>query len=107
MNFCKISQNAAILKIINISKNCHGRFTANYPKFLSFKHMNSKKNVIQFYTHLFKDLKDLSRMLSWAHSKLDGKQIFDDVICDNWRTNMVIEFVAISKQPRNCSFKWY
>ena len=25
--------------------------------------MNSKKNVIQFYIHLFKDLKDLSRML--------------------------------------------
>ena len=28
-----------------------------------FKYMNSKKNVIKFYTHLFKDLKDLSRML--------------------------------------------
>ena len=26
--------------------------------------MNSKKNVMQFYTHLFKDLKDLSRMLT-------------------------------------------
>ena len=25
--------------------------------------MNSKKNVMQFYTQLFKDLKDLSRML--------------------------------------------
>ena len=34
-----------------------------------FKHMNSKKNVIQFYTHLFKDLKDLSRMLGCVRSK--------------------------------------
>ena len=35
MNICKNNQNAAILKIIKISENFHGRFTANYPKFLS------------------------------------------------------------------------
>ena len=34
MDFCKNYQNAAILKIIKILKNCHGRFTANYLKFL-------------------------------------------------------------------------
>ena len=27
--------NAAIFKLIMVSKDCHGRFTANYPKFLS------------------------------------------------------------------------
>ena len=30
----KNNQNDAILKRIKISKNCHGRFTANYLKFL-------------------------------------------------------------------------
>ena len=35
MNFCKNNENAAILKILKISKNCHGRITANYSKFLS------------------------------------------------------------------------
>ena len=35
MNFCEDYQNSAILKIIQISKSCHDRFTANYPKFLS------------------------------------------------------------------------
>ena len=34
MDFCKNDKNAAILKIIKISKNCHGRFTADYLKFL-------------------------------------------------------------------------
>ena len=35
MDFYKNSQNDAILKIIiKILKNCHGRFTANYLKFL-------------------------------------------------------------------------
>ena len=34
MDFYKNNQNAAILKIIKILKNCHGRFTANYLKFL-------------------------------------------------------------------------
>ena len=36
-------------------RNFQGRFTANYPKFL-FKPFNSTKNVIEFYTHLFKDM---------------------------------------------------
>ena len=35
MNFCKNSQNAAILKKVKTSRNCHGRFTANYQKFVS------------------------------------------------------------------------
>ena len=30
MNLSRNNQNAAILKTIKISKNCHGRFTANY-----------------------------------------------------------------------------
>ena len=34
MDFYKNNQNAVILKIIKILKNCHGRFTANYLKFL-------------------------------------------------------------------------
>ena len=34
MDFYKNNQNAAILKRIKILKNCHGRFTANYLKFL-------------------------------------------------------------------------
>ena len=61
MNFYKII-NAAILKLIKISKNCHGRFTANYKEFL-LSHSVHSKDVIQFYTRLFKDLKDLSCML--------------------------------------------
>ena len=43
MNFCKNNQNAAILETIKISKNCHGRFTANYPKFLSSTLIQRKK----------------------------------------------------------------
>ena len=35
MNCCKISQNATILKLIDVSKDFQDRFTANYPKFLS------------------------------------------------------------------------
>ena len=34
MDFYKNNQNAVILRIIKILKNCHGRFTANYLKFL-------------------------------------------------------------------------
>ena len=34
MDFYKNNQNDAILKRIKILKNCHGRFTANYLKFL-------------------------------------------------------------------------
>ena len=43
MNFYKNDQNAAILKRIKMPKNCHGRFTANYPN--SFE-------VIQFMEKL-------------------------------------------------------
>ena len=32
--FYKNNKNAAILKIIKISMNCHGKFTANYLKVL-------------------------------------------------------------------------
>ena len=35
MNLSKNNQNTVILKIIEISGNCHGRFTANYSKFLA------------------------------------------------------------------------
>ena len=34
MDFYKNNQNDAILKIMKILKNCQGRFTANYLKFL-------------------------------------------------------------------------
>ena len=34
MNFSRNNKNAAILKIIKKSRNCHSRFTANYSKFL-------------------------------------------------------------------------
>ena len=42
--------NAANLKLIKVSKSCHGKFTANYPKPQNF---DSKKNAIEFYTLLF------------------------------------------------------
>ena len=35
MNFSRNNPNTAILKIMKISRNCHGRFTANYSKFPS------------------------------------------------------------------------
>ena len=35
MNFSRNNQNATILKIIKISRNCHGRFTADYSNFLA------------------------------------------------------------------------
>ena len=35
MNISRNNQNATILKIIKISRNCHRRFTANYSKFLA------------------------------------------------------------------------
>ena len=34
MNLSRNSQNAAVLKIIKMSKNCLGRSTANHPRFL-------------------------------------------------------------------------
>ena len=59
MNYCKDNQNANILKLIRMSKHCHGQQITQ-----SF--FNSKKNVKQLYTCLFKDLKDLSPMLENA-----------------------------------------
>ena len=35
MNLSRNNQDTAILKIIKISRKCHGRFTANYSKFLA------------------------------------------------------------------------
>ena len=35
MNLYRNNPNGAILKLIKISEECHGRFTANYPKPLS------------------------------------------------------------------------
>ena len=49
--------NAAILILIKIPKNCHGRFTTNDPTF--HKHFNSKRSVTEFCTHLFKDLSSM------------------------------------------------
>ena len=40
MNFYKDNQNAAILKIMKISQNCHVVFTANLPN-VPFKSFNS------------------------------------------------------------------
>ena len=34
-------QNGATLQIIKILKSCHGKFTANFPKFLSFHSVHS------------------------------------------------------------------
>ena len=55
MNFRKNNQNAAILKIIKISKIA----TADLQQ-ITQSYFNSKKNLIQVYTHLFKDWKYLS-----------------------------------------------
>ena len=46
MNFYKNNQVAAILKLIKISKNCHSRFTVNYPKFFSSHSVHRKCNTI-------------------------------------------------------------
>ena len=66
MNFYKNNQNGAILKIMNILKNFYSRFKANYPKY----HCSHSilKNAIQFYSHLLKDLKDLSPILKSVRS---------------------------------------
>ena len=54
-----------------ISQNCLGRYSANYSKFLSSHSIQFKFNSIQFYTHLFKDLKDLSAtFLAWMDQYL-------------------------------------
>ena len=45
--------------MIKISKNCPGRFAANCPRFLP-------SHSVQFYTHLFKYLENLTPMLSKA-----------------------------------------
>ena len=42
MNFSRNNQNAATLKIIKISRNCHGRLTANYSKFLASHSIHSE-----------------------------------------------------------------
>ena len=60
--------NAASLKPIKKSKKFCGKFTPKHPQ-SPLKHFNSKKNVIELYTLLFKDL---SPMLSKV--KLLGKQ---------------------------------
>ena len=49
-NLYRNNQNAAILKLIKISENCHGRFTANYPKvFFSRTLMEVKCNRILLF----------------------------------------------------------
>ena len=42
----KNNQTATILKIIRISKSCHGRFTLNYPKFVSRHSFHRKCDTI-------------------------------------------------------------
>ena len=76
----------------NKSKCCHfenNQYIKKLPRQIysklpkvSFKHMNSKKNVIQFYTHLFfKDFKDLSRMLSFIKQPALCLQFIRSIIC--------------------------
>ena len=59
MNFYKSYQNATILKMMLILKNCHGRFTANYPKFLP-SHSIHRQIECNFTPTFFEDLKDLT-----------------------------------------------
>ena len=58
MDFYKNNQNDAILKIIKI-KELPRQIYGKLPK-VSLKSFNSWKNLIQFHTHLFEDLKDLA-----------------------------------------------
>ena len=60
MNFYKNDKIAAILKNRYIKKLARQL----YSKLLKvpFKHFNLKKNVTEFYTHVFKDFKYLSPM---------------------------------------------
>ena len=62
MNFYKNNQNADILKIIKIQKISTVDFQQIDQK-VPFKSSSSLKHVIEFYSYLFKDLKDLSPML--------------------------------------------
>ena len=62
MKFYQRNQNAVILKILKIANNCHGRFTANYPKFLLSHLIHRKFDTILH--PLFKDMRDLSPMLT-------------------------------------------
>ena len=64
MNFCTNNENAAVLKIIKASKNCHDRFTVKNANFL--KVIQCKETLIQFYTHLLKDLKDVKVKLRFS-----------------------------------------
>ena len=64
MNFYENNQNAAILKIIEISTKSPGQIYSKLPK-VPFKSFDTQKNVTKkIYTHLFTDLKDLSPMLA-------------------------------------------
>ena len=69
MNFCKISQNATILRILNcyVSNTFQKIVTVDSQQITqsSFQVHEFKEKCDQFYTHLLKDLKDLSLMLSW------------------------------------------
>ena len=61
MNFCKISQNAAILKIINISKIATVDLQQITRSFFQAQEFKEKCDTILHPP--FKDLKDLRRML--------------------------------------------
>ena len=54
-----------------------------------YKYSHLKKNVLQFHTHLFKDLKDLRAMLYWPKFLLSYKTIHVivgyDVIFLRWK----------------------
>ena len=67
MNFYKNHQNAAILKIMLILKNCYGRFTANHPKFLSSHSIHRK--IIYNFTMLVSSAYIVTLVLCKANGK--------------------------------------
>ena len=62
-DFLQNNQDAAILKIIEALKNCHGRFTSNYPKRSLFQVIQFKDEFDTILHPPFENLRDLSHVL--------------------------------------------
>ena len=93
IKFHENDENAGILRLIKISKNCHGRFTANYQQFLASRSILRKK-CGKFYTHLLTDLKDLSPMLSNELARLQ-KRIAKNYVCLSQKESYHLEFFSL------------
>ena len=77
--------NAAILKVIKVSKYCHGKFTAKSRLYKVQSNLMQRKNVIEFYNHLFKDLS--SMLYQSTRSPLPALELKGG--CNNYLSNIL------------------